>query len=157
MPINNQVNNLTVKCTIGGFHVMPRDHKIIELDHISQDTNFWLSSHNFGKVAIIQKFYYFPKRKRFCMGQPCWITWHIKLWLENQKLASWLKRPSSIHIWSHKSGICFLRDLWSPDITWKLPSALKEPCRDYSMITFRTLSQWNRSARLLIFLSWRKL
>ena len=68
MPINNQVNNLTVKCTIGGFHVMPRDHKIIELDHISQDTNFWLSSHDFSKVAIIQKFYYFPKCKRVLYG-----------------------------------------------------------------------------------------
>ena len=33
----------------------------IELGHISQVTNFWLSIHNFGEVAVIQKFQYFPK------------------------------------------------------------------------------------------------
>ena len=30
--------------------------KWIELGHVSQDANFWLSSHNFGEVAAIQKF-----------------------------------------------------------------------------------------------------
>ena len=44
------------------------DSRMEQLDHISQVTNFWLPSHNFGKVAIIRKFQYFPKRKRLLYG-----------------------------------------------------------------------------------------
>ena len=32
--------------------------KWIELGYVSQVANFWLSSHNFGEVAVIQKFQY---------------------------------------------------------------------------------------------------
>ena len=44
------------------------DSRMEQLGHISQVTNFWLPSHNFGKVAIIRKFQYFPKRKRLLYG-----------------------------------------------------------------------------------------
>ena len=37
-----------------------------------------------------------------------WITaTSPKLWLENQKLATWLKWPSYIHFWSQKSRLTF--------------------------------------------------
>ena len=60
--------------TIPGFRVTSRHHKIplnsrchffftpemdLALSHISQVSNFWLSSHNFGEVAIIRKCKYF--------------------------------------------------------------------------------------------------
>ena len=39
-----------------------------------------------------------------------WITaTSSKLWLESLKLGTWLTWPSSIHFWSQKSGICYLR------------------------------------------------
>ena len=33
--------------------------KWTELGHVSLVANFWLSSHNFDEVAVIQKFQYF--------------------------------------------------------------------------------------------------
>ena len=45
--------------------------KWIQLGHVSQVANFWLSSHNFGEVAVIKKF---PKIKDF----PTWLP-HTKL------------------------------------------------------------------------------
>ena len=68
--------------SILGFHVMSRDHKIslnsryhffwlqkwIELSYFSWVANFWLSSHNFGKVAVIQKFQYFQSYNRVLYG-----------------------------------------------------------------------------------------
>ena len=55
-----------------GFHVTSPHHKIplnsryhfstperIEFGHVSQVANVWFSSHNFGEVAVIQKFQYF--------------------------------------------------------------------------------------------------
>ena len=47
--------------------------KWIELRHIGQVTNFWLPSHNFGKVAVIQRFQYFPKCKRVLYGMICHV------------------------------------------------------------------------------------
>ena len=42
-------------------------------------------------------------------GNIVWIkATSPKLWLESQKLASWLTWPGSIHFWSQKVGICFL-------------------------------------------------
>ena len=48
-----------------------------------------------------------------------WIAATLpKLWLENQKLATWLTWPSSmIHFWSQKSGICYLFYIWSCDVS----------------------------------------
>ena len=37
--------------------------KWIELGHVSQVANFWLSSHKFGEVAVIQKIHYFQNHK----------------------------------------------------------------------------------------------
>ena len=37
--------------------------KWIELGHVSQDANFWLSSHNLDEVAVIQKCQYFQNYK----------------------------------------------------------------------------------------------
>ena len=34
---------------------------IIQLGHVSQIANFWLSSHNFDKVAVINKFQYIQR------------------------------------------------------------------------------------------------
>ena len=51
-----------------------------------------------------------------------WITaTSSKLWLENQKLATWLIWLSCIHFWSQKNGICYLRDFvvpWRHTINW---------------------------------------
>ena len=63
----------SLRNSILGFHVTSRHHKIpadatffslqkwTELGHVSQVANVWLSSHNFGEVAVIQKFQYFQK------------------------------------------------------------------------------------------------
>ena len=70
------------------FHVTSCDHKIPLNTRYHFDSRnryssvtlvklsfFWLSSHNFGEVAMIQKFQYFITE--FCMGWPCWMTWHV--------------------------------------------------------------------------------
>ena len=82
--------------------------KWMELGHVSQVANFWLSSHNFGEEAAIQKFRYFQNSRESCMGRPCW----------SQKLATWLTWPSSIHFWSQKSGICYLRGFCGHATSW---------------------------------------
>ena len=61
--------------------------KWIELGHVSLVANYWLSSRNFGEVAVIQKFQYFQVVKRVLYGatmlddMPCHPTWplHTKL------------------------------------------------------------------------------
>ena len=34
---------------------------------------FGFSSHNFGEVAVIDKFQYFQNYREFGMGRPCWM------------------------------------------------------------------------------------
>ena len=50
--------------------------KWIQLGHVSQVANVWFSSHNFGEVAVIQKFQHFQNNNMAC--HPTWPP-HIKL------------------------------------------------------------------------------
>ena len=107
----------------------PRDHKIllnskyhffwlqkwIELGHVSQVANFSLSSHHFGKVAVIHNISKITKRVSYGAAMLDDMPW-----LESQKLATWPTWPSFIYFWSQKKWhLLFKTILWWRDVTWK--------------------------------------
>ena len=70
------------------------------------------------------------------MGQRCWMTWHAileilkflnysffdKIMTRKPKIGTWLTWLSSIHFWSQKSGICYLRAFCGHVTSWWKPS-----------------------------------
>ena len=111
--------------------------KWIYLCHISQIANFWFSSHTFWRSSCNSKISMFGAAMLDnTYVSPTWAS-HTKLSLilkflnysyftkmatrkPSPKMATWLTWPISIHLWSQKSGICYLKGvLWSRDVTWK--------------------------------------
>ena len=70
--------------------------KWIQLGHVSQVTKFWLSNHNLGKVAVIQKYQYFQNWKEFCMWRPCWMALEILSFLNYIYFAKVMSRKPNI-------------------------------------------------------------
>ena len=104
--------------------------KWIELSHFSQGANLWLSSYNFGEVAVIQKFQYFQNSNGVLYGaamlDEMGFCGHVTSWWKpsiapvcwHKRLSDWRQRDWRIILSLILSTNNTLLGIWHKYRSW---------------------------------------